>query len=629
MKPAIAFLTLILMYNYAYSQDLLKRIKSANQQHPRLLINKATLEEIKLRVKKDPQFKGAYKRLIDIAEVILKTKPGVRKMKGKRLLDASRTVLKRVLFLSLAYHFTGDKKMLERAKEEMLAAAAFSDWNPSHFLDVAEMTTGMALGYDWLFDSLDKKSKAIIKKAIINKGLKAYLTGYSKKKWWIRTENNWNQVCNGGITLGALAILEDEPALTEKILRITIKHLPIAMKEFAPHGVYPEGPTYWKYGTTYNVLMIGALESALGSDFGLIRQKGFLKSADFILHTTAPSGRIFNYSDSWSLSKAPEVLLWFAKKRNDRSILWSFFKNFDHTVEKIKINAKQSNRFFPLFFIWADSLKVPAPPTIKHWKGDGVTPVAAHRSGWKDENETYVGLKGGSPGSNHAHMDIGSFIVESEGVRWAIDLGMQSYFSLESKGIKLWDKSQGSQRWSVFRTNNFSHNTLVVDGKKQKVKGKGVITNFKSTGPSPYTILNMSSVYKDQLASTIRGVYLSENRSVVIQDEIKGLNKPSSVRWGMMTKAIVKIKNNKELILQQNGQELCVKIISPSNVTWKVIDAEKPKRDYDAINKNAKMIIFTVKLKASESKTITVQLQSKNQKQETIVLKPLGKWGMH
>ena len=31
----------------------------------------------------------------------------------------------------------------------MLTAARFEDWNPSHFLDVAEMTFALAIGYDW------------------------------------------------------------------------------------------------------------------------------------------------------------------------------------------------------------------------------------------------------------------------------------------------------------------------------------------------------------------------------------------------------------------------------------------------------------------------------------------------
>jgi len=32
---------------------------------------------------------------------------------------------------------------------------------------------------------------------------------------------------------------------------------------------FSEGPGYWTYGTTYNVLLVAELESALGSDFGL------------------------------------------------------------------------------------------------------------------------------------------------------------------------------------------------------------------------------------------------------------------------------------------------------------------------------------------------------------------------
>jgi len=36
-----------------------------------------------------------------------------------------------------------------------LAAARFGDWNPKHFLDVAEMTFALAIWYDWLFDQLD------------------------------------------------------------------------------------------------------------------------------------------------------------------------------------------------------------------------------------------------------------------------------------------------------------------------------------------------------------------------------------------------------------------------------------------------------------------------------------------
>lgn len=67
---------------------------------------------------------------------------------------------------------TGDDQFKERAEQEMLAAAAFPDWNPSHFLDVGEMTAALAIGYDWLYDALPPASRAIIRQAIVEKGLK-------------------------------------------------------------------------------------------------------------------------------------------------------------------------------------------------------------------------------------------------------------------------------------------------------------------------------------------------------------------------------------------------------------------------------------------------------------------------
>jgi len=69
-------------------------------------------------------------------------------------LSVSREALKRLLTLSWAYRSCGDERYLKRAEQEMPAIADFSDWNPSHFLDVVEMTTAMAIGYDWLYNDL-------------------------------------------------------------------------------------------------------------------------------------------------------------------------------------------------------------------------------------------------------------------------------------------------------------------------------------------------------------------------------------------------------------------------------------------------------------------------------------------
>jgi len=175
------------------------------------------------------------------------------------------------------------------------------------------MTAALAIGYDWLFNSLAADARNTIRDAIVDKGLETSMKGGG----WVMTTNNWNQVCHGGLTLGALALFEDEPELSKRVIARAIKYVPRAMDEYEPDGVYPEGPSYWLYGTTYNVLMIAALESVLGSDFGLASAEGFLKTPEFYLHATGPTGLFFNFADCGFRSGPAPAMHWFAQRRND------------------------------------------------------------------------------------------------------------------------------------------------------------------------------------------------------------------------------------------------------------------------------------------------------------------------
>ena len=94
----------------------------------------------------------------------------------------------------------------------------------------------------------------------------------NKLSSWVRASNNWGQVCHGGLTAGALAVMEHEPDLAARTVHNALHNVTYAMAAYAPNGSYPEGPGYWAYGTSYNVLLIGVLESALGTDPSLAFQ---------------------------------------------------------------------------------------------------------------------------------------------------------------------------------------------------------------------------------------------------------------------------------------------------------------------------------------------------------------------
>ena len=196
----------------------------------------------------------------------------------------------------------------------MLVAGAFKDWNPSHFLDVAEMTNALAIGYDWLYDYLTPEERKTIREAIIRNGLKPGLDGYTAEKpaWWTRATHNWAQVCAGGLTVGALALADEEPQLAADLIdrcRITIKP---SMHAFAPDGGFAEGPGYWAYATAYNVYYLAALQTALGTDFDLKQMPGFSVTGDFRMHVTGPIGRTFNYADAGDRAGSAAQMFWLA-----------------------------------------------------------------------------------------------------------------------------------------------------------------------------------------------------------------------------------------------------------------------------------------------------------------------------
>ena len=113
--------------------------------------------------------------------------------------------------------------------------------------------------------------------------------------------------------------------------------------------------------------------------------------------------------------------------------------------------------------------------------GGGPVPIVVMRNTWDVEKMTYVGLKGGSPGGPHGHMDGGSFILDAGKVRWACDLGAEGYHRVESMGLNLWSAAQDSDRWKLFRLNNKSHNTLVIDDHSQIVRGFATFTEVSES----------------------------------------------------------------------------------------------------------------------------------------------------
>jgi hypothetical protein len=350
-----------------------------------------------------------------------------------------------------------------------------------------------------------------------------------------------------------------------------------------------------------------------------------LKPPYFYLHEVGSVGQFFNFADNDVEGGVSASMHWFAQKLNDPGLLWNEQKTLEALVNEPVDPESGGDRMLALMLTWAQPIsKVDAPKDI-FWTGNGDSPIVLSRSAW-DKEATFIGTKGGSPSTNHGHMDVGSFVLDMFDERWAVDLGPQSYHSLESKDIDLWNRAQDSERWTVFRLNNHSHSTLAVNGLLQQIKGHAPIVHVDGEAEYPNAVIDMTAVYEGQLKRTRRG-FIRGEKWVRIQDEVVTLDKKSTVRWGMTTRARVSLVDATTSTLKQGGKEITLTVISPKNVTLQVVSVELPLPDYNVENPNTRRIEFNVPVPASSEETIIVEMSGAARTTEQFpVVSPLSQW---
>lgn len=537
---------------------------------PRLVLNSTIEKEMLAKLKTDPVVQNLYKAIQKNVEII-RTKPLlVRKLEGRRLLGVSREMLYRVNMLGMVYRVEKDGKILKRINEEVVAVCNFTDWNPSHYLDVAEMSMAVAIALDWTAGRLPKSTIDLAIKSLIEKGIKP---SYNEKgnTGWVKGTNNWNQVCNGGMIAASIAIAEKDPELAAKTISRSLNGMPYALQEYAPDGVYPEGSTYWGYGTSFSVMTSAMLESAFGTDFGLADYPAFKKSAMFRVLMNTPSGWYFNYADCGDKrSEGGDVTLaWFATKTGNKA----FFEKERFLIPTAELG--ELSRISGAALVWISQFKEKEDAKVPTaWKGDGPNPIVIFTSGVNDPSGYYFGGKGGKGTTSHGNMDAGSFIFELNGVRWSVDPGNQSYNAIEQAGFDLWGNCQDCQRWTLLTKNNFGHSTVTVNNAPFINNGYAPLKEFKE-GNTPEATFDLTAVYGPNLQSATRRFLKEDNRSILIEDNFT-LNKTTqSIVWQMMTTADVEVVKG-GAILRQEGKELKLENLAHPELTLSVISLDPP-----------------------------------------------------
>ncbi|NQU54006.1 MAG: heparinase II/III family protein [Bacteroidetes bacterium] len=572
--------------------------KNLRKSQPRLVLNSQIEKELKKKLKTDSVTQNVYKAIqLNAASVF--TKPFLkRELEGRRLLGVSREMLWRINMLGMVYRIEKDPEILQRINDEVVAVCAFSDWNPSHYLDVAEMAMAVAFALDWTAGKLPKSTIELAKNALIEKGINP---SYNKdgNTGWVTGTNNWNQVCNGGMIAASIAIAEKDPELAAKTIHRALEGLPHSLVEYGPDGVYPEGSTYWSYGTRFSVVTAAMCESAFGTDFGHLEYPAFKESATFRLMMNTPSGWYYNFADCGD--KRDEygdlALAWFAAKTGNKS----FFEK-DRFLMSPNEMGKLS-RLAGAGLVWLSQYEEKGEvKTPSAWKGEGANPVVVFTNGENDPHNYYFGGKGGRGMVNHGNMDGGSFIFELNDVRWVVDPGNQNYNDLEKIGFDLWNREQSSDRWILLTKNNFGHSTITINDELHRTEGLVSLSDFKN-GENPEATFEISATLGEWVTNASRKFVKDSPTSIVIEDNIEPSDKTKIITWQLITTADVEIVEG-GAILKQDGKSLKLENLSHPEFSVSVVSLYPAPLKIDKQIKDLKRLEIRIpKWTIEESKT--------------------------
>ncbi|KAK3986376.1 chondroitin AC/alginate lyase [Cladorrhinum sp. PSN332] len=556
-------------------------------KHPYLFAPKEKWDVLPTQIQTDPYYLQKWNHTIfKQAEELSILPPAKYFVDGTSgALDVARQVQLRIKLWAYAYRLSGDKKWRDRIWKEVVHAAGNStepfgekgdNWYSQHWLDVGEFLVGFAVAYDWLYDAWSVKEREAIMWSIIDLGLRKGVEAFEREEWFLSVKGNWNCVTTGGMIVGALAILNEDPTgMSKRVLPRAVESArQYCAQSVDTSGTWVETPDYWYFGSQAHAQLSSALLVATGSTHGMLDSNpAFKGSGLFHIYNQGMTDK-FNYGDCGPSKITATANALF------------FYSTEYHVPEYALYQRDRPDAADPLSMLWY-------PTSVKGTWGtnelaldksfpDVTGAWVSMRSSWTDQNGIFVAMKGGrmTDHATHGNLDAGDFVLDALGERWALQLCQDSY---DAPGY-FSSEAQDSVRWSYYRCSTEGQNTILYNNSNQ-VGDAIPVVGFQSSFSTQSTtgkddsgafwVAELTEAYGG--IGIKRGLRLSKGRrQVLVQDEIAEAVEGS--QWRMHTKATMTLsKSGRIAHLRLNGKALDLVLVSPSTAFFHAAEAVRSK----------------------------------------------------
>nr|AFV91542.1 alginate lyase 2B [Flavobacterium sp. S20] len=523
------------------------------QGHPRLIMTKKGVQEIRSQLAKVPLFDASLvevKKEVD-AEMLLKIDvPLPKDFSGGYTHERHKKNFLIAQKAGALFQITGDKKYGNYVKEMLLAYTKLYPTLPLHpqersyargklfwqALNDANWLVYMSQAYDCVYDFIGAKDRAIIEKDLFKPFADFISIGSPQYFNRVHNHSTW-----GNVAVGMIALVMDDAELLDRAMNgLKEDGLTPGMKDndgglikkegqktgflanvdepFSPDGYYNEGPYYQRYAMYPFMVFAEALQNTK-PELKIFEYKNgiLIKAVYALLNLTNSEGEFFPLNDgqkgmsyySRELVSAVDIAYLYGGK--DASLLSIAEKQgrvqLDNSGMAVALGIK--NKLAKPFV--KKSINLSDGPDGEQGG------VAIIRNKVKNSELSLV-MKYASQGSSHGHFDKLSFSYYNNGDEILQDYGLARFVNIEQKGGGNYLKENAT--WAK---QTIAHNTI-VQNETSHFKGDFETGNQFSSKKYCYDVANP----KVQLISATEGnAYpgTQMHRTMVLW-ETEGFEKP-------------------------------------------------------------------------------------------------------